>query len=80
MLAMLLLLLLLQVKDGFGLPLQASSNVWWTQDLDVAFTGPTVRQVRGAHNQPHPFLVPYPNTTPSQLVLSTPFFCACSAC
>jgi hypothetical protein len=41
---------LLQVKDGFGLPLQASSNVWWTQDLDPAFSGPSVRQVRGVRS------------------------------
>lgn len=34
-----------QVKDAFGLPLQSSSNVWWTQELDPAFVGPSVRQV-----------------------------------
>lgn len=36
----------LQIKDAFGLPLQASSNAWWSVDLDAAFVGPSVRQVR----------------------------------
>jgi hypothetical protein len=35
----------LQIKDAFGLPLQASSNAWWSVDLDAAFVGPSVRQV-----------------------------------
>lgn len=35
----------LQVKDAFGLPLRASANVWWTQDLEGAYQGPNLNQV-----------------------------------
>eukprot|EP00879_Flechtneria_rotunda_P001797 GHRR01001961.1.p1 GENE.GHRR01001961.1~~GHRR01001961.1.p1 ORF type:complete len:2104 (+),score=689.06 GHRR01001961.1:216-6527(+) len=33
------------VKDAFGLPLQPSSNAWWTMEYDPAFDGPSVSQV-----------------------------------
>lgn len=38
----------LQVKDAFGLQLQASANTWWTMDLDAAYQGPNLNQVSGA--------------------------------
>lgn len=30
-----------QIQDAMGLPLQASSNRWWTYDYDGAFEGPS---------------------------------------
>jgi hypothetical protein len=40
----------LQVKDAFGLPLQSSVNTWWTVDLEAAYQGPNLNQVK---QQPH---------------------------
>jgi len=63
---LLLLLAVCQVKDAFGLPLQSSQNVWWSLDLDPAYTGPSVRQV--SRDSPRNPIRDVPGTTSAWLL------------